>query len=229
MTPSRRNAAAVWYGALFLVAATGVIWQLVLFLQGTGVVTDAGGRLPGKGTLLIRFFSYFTTEANILVAVTAAFLAVRPDHDGRLWRVLRLEALFGITVTGLVYSTLLRGIVDLHGAAAFTNTLVHYLSPALAVLGWLLFGPRPRITENTLLLSLIWPLLYIGWSFAHGAAAHWYPYPFINVDTFGYVDVIRNGAILNLVLVGIGALYMWLDHRLPGAPPELTRAVAPPR
>jgi hypothetical protein len=24
--------------------------------------------------------------------------------------------------------------------------------------------------------------------------------------------------MLNLVLVGVGALYMWLDHRLPAAP-----------
>jgi hypothetical protein len=95
---------------------------------------------------------------------------------------------------------------------------VHYLSPALAVIGWLLFGPRPRITENTLVLSLTWPLAYAAWTLAHGAAAHWYPYPFTNVDRFGYVTVIRNGAVLNLVLVGVGALYLWLDHRRPAAP-----------
>jgi hypothetical protein len=212
------SASSLWYLLLFAVSATGVIWQLVLFLRGVGVVTEAGGALPGHGTLLIRFFSYFTTEANLLVGVTSAWLVLNPGHDGPVWRVARLQALFGITVIGAVYSTLLRGIVELHGAAAFTNTLVHYLSPALAVTGWLLFGPRPRITENTLLLSLIWPLAYIAWTLAHGAAAHWYPYPFTNVDRFGYVTVIRNGIMLNLVLVGVGALYMWLDHRLPAAP-----------
>jgi hypothetical protein len=67
-------------------------------------------------------------------------------------------------------------------------------------------------------LSLTWPLAYIAWTLAHGAAAHWYPYPFTNVDRFGYITVIRNGVMLNLVLVGVGALYMWLDHRLPTAP-----------
>lgn len=89
------------------------------------------------------------------------------------------------------------------------------------MLGWLLFGPRRRITENTLLLSLIWPVLSIAWTFAHGAAAHWYPYPFINVDKLGYVDVIRNGLILNLVLIGVGALYLYFDHRLPATPREI--------
>jgi hypothetical protein len=168
---SLRRVSSLWYLILFAVSATGVIWQLVLFLQGVGVVTGAGGQLPGHLTLLVRFFSYFTTEANILVAVTSAPLVLRPGHDGPVWRVLRLNALFGITVTGVVYSTLLRGIVELHGAAAFTNTLVHYLSPLLAVVGWLIFGPRPRITENTLMLSLIWPVLYVAWTFAHGAVA----------------------------------------------------------
>ena len=42
-------------------------------------------------------------------------------------------------------------------------------------LGWLLFGPRPRIDDNTLVLSLIWPALYVGYSFAHGAVSHWFP------------------------------------------------------
>ena len=30
------------------------------------------------------------------------------------------------------------------------------------------------------------------------------------------MTVIRNGIALNLLLVGVGALYMWLDHHLPG-------------
>lgn len=38
------------------------------------------------------------------------------------------------------------------------------------------------------------------------------------MDKLGYVDVIRNGLILNLVLVGVGALYMYFDHRLPAKP-----------
>jgi hypothetical protein len=40
------------------------------------------------------------------------------------------------------------------------------------------------------------------------------------VDRLGYVDVIRNGLILNLVLIGVGALYLYLDHRLPATPRE---------
>jgi hypothetical protein len=217
-SPVALHAARAWHATTFAVISVGLVWQLVLIFQGVNVLVQPNGSLPSIGTRTLRFFSYFTVESNILVAVTAAILVLRPFSDGRLWRVIRLQALFGITVTGVVYSTLLRGIVDLHGAAAITNALVHYVAPLLAVAGWLLFGPRPRIDENTLVISLIWPALYVVYTLAHGAASGWYPYPFVDVTIHGYVTVLRNGVGLNLLLVGVGALFMWADHRLPSTP-----------
>jgi hypothetical protein len=206
----------LWHGATFAVVGTGLIWQLVLIIQGVNVLVEPSGGLPSVATRVVRFVSYFTVESNILVGLTAATLMWRPSWDGRVWRVLRLEALFGITVTGIVYSTLLRGVVTLHGASAITNALLHYIAPLMAVVGWVLFGPHPRITENTLVISLFWPALYMIYTLAHGAASHWYPYPFVDVTKLGYTTAIRNGVGLNLLLVGIGALFLWLDRRLPG-------------
>lgn len=207
--------AAVWHLVTALAVGVGIVWQLVLVLRGVNVLVDAGGALPSVGTLVTRFFSYFTIESDLLVAVTAAALALRPDRDGRVFRVLRLMALFGITVTGVVYATLLRGVVDLHGAAAVTNALLHYVSPILTVAGWLLFGPRRRVTENTLGGSMVWPVLYVVWSFAHGASSGWYPYPFVDVGSLGYPTVVRNSVGLVVFLVGVGALFLALDRHLP--------------
>ena len=214
-----RRIAPLWHGATFVATATALIWQIVLSFEGRGALLDEHGRGPGLATRLIRFFSYFTIQSNILVAVVALTLMLDPERDGRVWRVLRIEAVFGITVTGIVYSTLLHGVVEFHGAAAVTNVLLHFVAPILAVVGWLVFGPRPRIEENTLILSLIWPVLYVIYTLAHGAASHWYPYPFIDVTKLGYVTALRNGVGLNLLLVGIGALLLWLDHRLPRTAP----------
>lgn len=213
-----RSAAVVWHLATFAAVAVGLIWQLVLIVQGVNVLVDVNGALPSVATRIVRYLSYFTVQSNILVAITAFSLVVRPDRDGRAWRVLRLEALFGITVTGVVYATLLRGVVDLHGASAITNALLHYVAPLMTVVGWLVFGPRPRITENTLVISLIWPAAYVAYSFAHGAVSDWYPYPFVDVVHLGYLTVLRNGIGLILLLVGVGALFMWLDYRLPQRP-----------
>jgi hypothetical protein len=215
--------APAWHLLTTTAVLVGLIWQVVLVLRGVNVLVEAGGHLPAISTRLVRFLSYFTVQSNILVAVTSGALFLRPQRTGRLWTVLRLDALFGIAVTGVIYSTLLRGVVELHGAAAVTNALLHYVAPLMAAVGWLLFGPRPRISEHTLMLSMIWPGLYVVYTFAHGAESHWYPYPFIDVTIHGYATVVRNGLGLILLLVGVGALFMYLDHRLPGTTgPEAT-------
>jgi hypothetical protein len=220
-----RRFALGWNLVLFAAIAVGLIWQLTLTLRGVNVLVDENGALPAISTRIIRYLSYFTVESNILVAGTALSLVLAPERDGRIWRVLRLQSLFGIAVTGIVYSTLLRGVVDLHGAAAVTNALLHYVAPLMAVIGWFLFGPRPRIDENTLIYSMIFPALYVVYTLAHGAATKWYPYPFIDVHKLGYVTgALRNGIGLNVLLVGVGALFMWIDHRLPPSAKDASQA-----
>ena len=56
---------------------------------------------------MIQTLSYFTIQSNILVLVAAATVVVDPARDGRFWRILRLDALLGITITGLVFDLVL--------------------------------------------------------------------------------------------------------------------------
>ncbi len=215
MRPSFRPTrfAASWHLITALVATVALVSQLVLVIRGIDVLV-VNGRIPPMSTRIIRFFSYFTVQSNILVAVTAASLAIRPRRDGRVWRVVRLAALFGITVTFVTYVTLLRPLVDLHGISALTDIGLHYVAPLMTIFGWLFFGPRPRIDENTLMLSLIWPIAYVLYTLAHGAASDWYPYPFVDVTALGYGVALRNGLGIVVLLVGVGALFRYVDHRL---------------
>lgn len=221
-----RGAARLWHAAVALTAGVGTVWQLSLTLRGITVLTDDAGNAPSYAARVLRFFSYFTIQSNVLVAIASVALALRPDRDGSAFRVLRLMALVGITVTGVIYVTILRDDVHLHGAAAATNALLHYLAPTLTVLGWLLFGPRPRIDRRTLAWCAIWPVAYIAYTLMHGALADWYPYPFTDVVEHGYAVVLRNGLGVLIVLTIIGALFLWLDGALHRAPAR-ARAVAP--
>ena len=107
-----------------------------------------------------------------------------------MWRPLRLAALVGITVTGIVYSTVLAAIHQPNGAAEVTvNTIVHYVVPVLMVAGWLLFGPRPRIDRRAIGWSLLFPVLWLAYTLIRGAIWAWYPYPFVDVTAHGYARV----------------------------------------
>jgi hypothetical protein len=45
-----------------------------------------------------RPVSYFTIESNLLVLAAAVSLVLAPGRDGRLWRVVRLDALLGVVI-----------------------------------------------------------------------------------------------------------------------------------
>jgi hypothetical protein len=210
------RASRIWNAFLALVVLVAMIIQIVLVIGGgtdVNAVTTEGD--PGPGTRLIRLFSYFTIQSNLLVLASAALIAWRPDGDGPFQRVLRLDALLGIVVTGLVYETVLAPLVHPTGLALWITIAFHYFAPWFTTIGWLLFGPRPRIDDRTLLLAFIWPALWIAYTFAHGAASDWYPYPFLDVTDIGYARALRNTAVVLLGAAVLALAFAWLDRRLP--------------
>ena len=163
--------------------------------------------------------SFFTILSNLLSGIVSAQLARRPDRDGLGWRPLRLAALVGITVTGIVYSTVLAAIHQPNGAAETTvNTIVHYVVRVMMVAGWLLFGPRPRIDRRAIDWSLLFPVLWLAYTLIRGAIWAWYPYPFVDVTTHGYARVAVNALLVTVVLGIVAALFALGDAKLPAAP-----------
>jgi hypothetical protein len=201
------------HAVTFAVAASALALQLALVVRGHAVLDDV--EPPALGTRLVRFLSYFTILSNLLVAVTSLQLTAGRWH-GRLFRALRVDAIAGIAVTAVVHWFLLRPLLDLHGADALADTLLHVVVPALTIGGWLLVGPRGLVSREDLLPSAAYPAAYLVWSLAHGAVTDWYAYPFVDVTEHGYAVVLLNavGVIALLALVAAGMIA--LDRRLPG-------------
>ncbi|WPF81866.1 Pr6Pr family membrane protein [Sanguibacter sp. 4.1] len=199
-----------WHAATALLAGTGVVMEVVVaLLDGPG---EAGSMLER----LVRLFSYFTILSNVLVCVVAVLLAVRPDRDGRVFRVARLDAILCIAVTGIVYNTVLRGLVELSAAGAVSNLLLHVLSPLAVVVGWVLFGPRPRIDRSTIGWSLVAPLAWIAYTFVRGEIVGWYPYPFLDAAEDGYASALLSTLVVAVVFLVLAAGAGWLDQRMKG-------------
>lgn len=214
--PMWMRAARAWHAVLAAVICAALIAQIALIVAGGADANS--GQVGGQVSLaerLVRLFSYFTIQSNILVAATAITVAIDPAGDGTWMRVLRLDALLGIATTGLVFAIALAPILHLSGMAAVVSYCFHTISPCMALFGWLLFGPRPRIGWSTVVLSLIWPAAWLAYTFAHGAQTGWYPYPFLNAADLGYPTALRNTA---LVLAGASAFALMLkavDHWMP--------------
>jgi hypothetical protein len=169
-------------------------------------------------------FAYFTVQSNIIVGVTTAMLAIRPERTSTLFAALRLIGLVAITVTFAVFHTVLAGLQDLTGQAAFADALLHTVVPVLAVAGWLVFGPRGLATYRVAAFALIFPLAWGAFTLLRGPTAGFYPYPFIDVRSLGYPRVLVNVALVGVLFYGLALAAAALDRRLPGRRPELAAA-----
>jgi hypothetical protein len=212
----RETTRRAWPAVIALAVAVAMVVQVIIVVRLSAAPHDVtpgvvrGSSLPGR---LIRLISFFTIQSNLLSGWVSLQLARRPDRDGPSWRVLRLTALVCISVTGIVYSTVLARIHQPNGAAeTFVNLVFHYAVPILMVLGWVLFGPRPRIDRRVWLCSLVFPAAWLAYTLVRGAIWSWYPYPFLDVLSHGYLRVAANSVAVLLVLLAVAAVFALGDR-----------------
>lgn len=210
--------ARTWHATIAVLVVAALAVQLVICIRApANPPGHAVGYLAGAPflTRLIRTVSFFTILSNILSAVVSGQLARTPARDGRVWRIVRLDAVFGIAVTGIVYSTVLARTHEPKGwEQVSTNAVFHYVVPILMVLGWLLFGPRPRITGSVIAWSLLWPLVWFAYALVHGAVSKWYPYPFVDVASQGYARVLINAVVVTVVFGVVAVIFAVGDRKL---------------
>ena len=179
-----------------------------------------GGRrdLPSIGNA-----SFFTVRPNILVAVTTGLLAMRLDRPSTVFRVLRLDAILCITVTGVVFHLALASLQELTGWDAVADFLLHTLSPILCPLGWLLFGPRRKLDRRIVGLAVIAPVCWLGYALVYGAIVEdrhgndYYAYPFMNVQVHGYAVALLRCALVAALFLVLAFAALGIDRKLPAA------------
>ena len=149
--------------------------------------------MPGLGIRLARLRRLLHDPEQLLVAVAAVQLARDPLRDGVGFRVVRLAAVVGIAVTGVVHFFLLRPLLDLDGADWVADKLLHMAVPAAgrrrvgAVRPAAPGRPRARLAGS-------WPGRWPGWArrWSSGRVTGWYPYPFLDHREDGWDHVRRR-------------------------------------
>lgn len=205
-----------WHLVTLLLACVALVLQTTLVVNGSAVLDETA--VPPLGTRLFQMVCYFTIQSNILVAVMAAALAIDPGRDGRWWRVLQADAVLGIMLTGVVHFALLRPLLNLDGWDAVADNMLHLVVPAAAIVGWLCFGPRPRLDGRTVWWSLAWPIAWLVVTLVLGVVRDWYPYPFLDVSLHGYPQVLLTSLAVTLLFLLLVSAVRLAERFLPAAP-----------
>lgn len=201
----RRTAAALL--ALLGWAAIGLQYYLTMQTNGVMGLSQIEG--------IVRFFSYFTIQANILVALVLTAFAIKSGPDE--WLVhpfVRSAVAAYIAMVGLVYVVLLRHLWALTGAQWIADIVLHYVMPVGYLVFWFACVRKSGLRWYDPLLWLIYPLFYLGFVLVRGKISGFHPYPFIDAKTLGYAGVAANTAGLLIVCAALGGCLVVIGLRL---------------
>jgi len=212
--PQSAGSPVAGWGALTVRSRAIVLYRLAfsaltLAAIGTQLVdqVDRGGNV-------LNFFSFFTILSNLIV--TAVFIAgVFVELKGRrspAWDLVRGAAASYMITTGIVYTLLLSGLEeDLQTVIPWVNGVVHYWMPLVAFADWAFDRPSQPIRFRKALVWFVYPLAWLAYTIARGAAIDWFPYPFLDPghNDQGYAQV----AVTTVVIFCAYAGLVWVISR----------------
>ena len=197
---------------LFLRIGSLITW-LVLILQ---LILILENRVTAVPETTIRFFSYFTIQTNILVAL--CFTALGWKSKSRFSRfftnpnTVTAIAVY-ITIVALIYNTVLRFIMQLEGLQLLVDTMLHVIIPIGFVVYWYFFVNNTTVKWKDVFLWLIFPLAYLIYTIVRGSFVDFYPYPFVDVKKLGLNSVLINSFFVALTFLLFSLLYVFISKR----------------
>lgn len=190
------------------------------------IVASLGLYLNFKFLTFEKGILYFTNLSNLLCLIYFLVLVIlmltkKVKRDDKYY-VIKGMVTMSITLTMVVYNFLLRST---EAGNIFINhqlecNLVHIVVPLLVIFDYILFGEKGHLKKE---YPLIWSLVLIayqlfvviytlcGGKFINGAT---YPYPFMDIDTYGAGKYTISMVIAFVFFLGYGNIVQMLDNKL---------------
>ncbi|AIF46175.1 Pr6Pr family membrane protein [Dyella japonica] len=173
------------------------------------------------------YLGYFTILTNLLVAsvLTAAAFDTRAALPRFLQRPgVQTAAAMSIVIVSAVYNLMLRQLWSPSGWLLVADMIVHDFMPPLYLLYWWLAVPKGSLRWSQALAWQSYPAGYFTYVLLRGAANGWYPYPFLDVKSLGYGQVVVDALAVLVAFIAVAlllvALGRWQARRRNGAVAE---------
>lgn len=201
---------------IFLLGALGLLLHSTLL--------ETGHIRPGM-------FCFYTNLSNLLVLVYELALAAAPEGAVRQLLTgsgVALAMTLCIYVTHLIYAFVLLPTAHrrddeswLKGRFSFGNVCVHFITPGLTVLQWLLWQDKAGLTVGHAVWWLVLPLAYFAFAMLRagtgkpiGRTGQLYPYPFLDYPRLGAGRFWLYATAILTFFFGLGCLFVEIGHLL---------------
>ena len=107
---------------------------------------------------------------------------------------MRAGVAVSITLVFIIYATVLAQLWQPQGLFLLCDVLLHYVTPVLFVLWWLVAGADGRTRWSDISWWMAYPIAYLAYALARAPIAGEVPYPFLDVAKNGAASVAHCGA-----------------------------------
>ena len=196
-------------------------WYALLLQLYVSFITARANGLP-VGTAVVNYFSFFTIQTNLLVALVLSLsLRIPPSNASTFAARATVQSAIAvyIAIVGIVYSIALRSLWNPEGLQKVADVILHDAVPVLYLLYWLIFVRKGKdgLRFSHIPAWLVYPALYLVYSLIRSAVAGFYPYHFLDVSALGYGRVALNAVVLLLAFLGASLLLIAIGRLLDGA------------
>lgn len=170
----------------------------------------------GSGLLWFYSFIAFTIQTNFLVSIwfTLAILwHNKPESLEKIEGPLKGAFTMYITITFVVFAILLSPFYQPTGFAAFSNLVLHYITPIAFITDWILTETKVQYKWNYLPYWIMYPICYIIFAVIHGTFTGSYIYYFFDISALGILGFIMSISILIAFGFALGCLYIAINRR----------------
>ncbi|MBZ9993332.1 Pr6Pr family membrane protein [Mesorhizobium sp. BH1-1-4] len=192
-----------------------VVGLIALVLQFS--ITIPASMEAGRGLLgsIVFYFSFFTILTNIAAVLvytsllSSSFYAWLPAFAGPR---MRAGVAVSITLVFIVYATVLARLWQPQGLFLLCDVLLHYVTPVLFVLWWLISGADGKTRWSDISWWVVYPIAYLAYALARAPLAGEVPYPFLDIAKNGVGSVTVSALAITALFLVICVVAVFVDH-----------------
>lgn len=175
---------------------------IIIFTTASGLIASIISTLMSERPILytISLLKYFTIWSNIFLCL---YMIYRPKKY-KIFEKTKGGIYINITITMVVFISLLSGTWEPSGVGAYSNLMHHYISPVLAILFLVLYERDSNTTFNDAKKWLVFPLGYLVFAIFICALTGDPVYPFLDIEHLGF-------GVVSLIVLAIFFFYLILS------------------
>ena len=161
-------------------------------------------------------FKAFTMQTNLIVTIWFTLAIIwynKPETLDKISGPLKGTFTLYITITFVFFAVLLSSFYQPTGFAAFSNLVLHYITPIAFTVDWVLTETKVRYEWNYMLYWIIYPICYVLFAVIHGTFTGSYLYYFLDINALGIFGFFIYISILIAFGIALGCLYIAINRK----------------